>query len=388
MKYDYVISNGTLVDFERMQTQIGTVYVKGGRIAPPPEHGFEFETAQTIDADGKYVLPGLIDEHAHFNYDGSNIGANADLICPPAGVTTAVDGGTAGPANFELFQKANISRYVTSIKAYVNLSPYGVHSSYLHEEDLDPADFNEEQLIALFEKYPKTIRGLKIRMCKATLGNYGITPLTRAVNIAEKIRTLGHHCPIAMHFSDLPEDVSLAALLEQLRPGDIFTHVFQNKGETIFDERMRVKECVRNARDRGVLFDTCNGRIHWSFKNMRAAVGEGFLPDIISSDIIRESAFLFPSFSLTHAMCTLLAIGMDELSILKAVTYSPAKALGLLGEAGTLNVGAPADIAVLDVASNEREFIDRFGGTVIPDRVFLPLLTIRAGEPVFRQIFF
>ena len=48
------------------------------------------------DMEGKYVLPGLIDEHVHLNVSNSNIGANADLLCIPMGVTTAVDAGTSG----------------------------------------------------------------------------------------------------------------------------------------------------------------------------------------------------------------------------------------------------------------------------------------------------
>ena len=56
----------------------------------------DMEAKFVADARGKYVLPGLIDEHVHLNVSNSNIGANADLLCIPMGVTTAVDAGTSG----------------------------------------------------------------------------------------------------------------------------------------------------------------------------------------------------------------------------------------------------------------------------------------------------
>ena len=60
------------------------------------EPGADMEAKFVTDARGKYVLPGLIDEHVHLNVSNSNIGANADLLCIPMGVTTAVDAGTSG----------------------------------------------------------------------------------------------------------------------------------------------------------------------------------------------------------------------------------------------------------------------------------------------------
>ena len=56
----------------------------------------DMEAKFVTDARGKYVLPGLIDEHVHLNVSNSNISANADLLCSPMGVTTAVDAGTSG----------------------------------------------------------------------------------------------------------------------------------------------------------------------------------------------------------------------------------------------------------------------------------------------------
>ncbi len=386
--YDLIIENGETVDFDTLQTRTETIYIAEGRICPAPEPGAKVEAVQRIDATGKFVLPGFIDEHAHVNYHGSNVGANADILCPSSGVTTVVDGGTAGHANYELFHRANILATSTRILAYLHVSPYGVHSSCLHEENHDPVDFNESRIMALFEKYPQQLRGLKVRISKATTSGLGLAPVRRAIEISEKIKARGHHCPVVIHYADAPADAPLKDFLEILRKGDIVAHIFQNHGETVFDEQMRIKECMWTAREKGVIFDNCHGRVHWALANLQAAVSQKFLPDIISSDVIRESVFLYPGFSLLHAMNACYAGGMTPLEIFKMVTVNPAKALNMSDELASLAPGRVADVVVADLMPCKKRIYDRFGGEKILDKIILPLMTVREGEIIFRQMFF
>ena len=60
------------------------------------EHVFSPGVGDEFGLHIRVGLPGLIDEHVHLNVSNSNIGANADLLCIPMGVTTAVDAGTSG----------------------------------------------------------------------------------------------------------------------------------------------------------------------------------------------------------------------------------------------------------------------------------------------------
>jgi len=79
---------------------------------------------------------------------------------------------------------------------------------------------------------------------------------------------------------------------------------------------------------------------------------------------------------------------MPVLEILKATTYSPAKMIGALDEIGTLEVGSRADVAIFDIVKSPQEFYDQFGNRKKGDRVFAPLMTMREGRIVFRQIYF
>ena len=385
MKYDLIIKNGLTIDFETMEKTVKDIYILDGKFA---EGDGNAESEFTVDAKEKYVLPGLIDEHTHLNLYGSNIGANADLLCIPNGVTTAVDAGTSGWTNFDGFYMNNIIRYTPSVYAYLHVSPYGVHSGCINEECHDPADFNEKKIIETFMKYPDTIIGLKIRMCAKTLGNYGIAPLKRCVEIADKINGMGRKCIIDLHYDSLPDNVTISAILDLLRKGDIFSHVFQIHNETIFTHDDKIQECVLKGREKGIIFDCCNGRVHWSFNSIEKALKNNFYPDIISSDCIRMSEYVRPAFSLTHAMTVASAAGMETDKILKCVTYNPAKALGILDKAGQIKVGMPADVCVMDIIKTDMVFDDWYGEKRPCNKVFSPVMTVKHGKVVYRHITF
>ena len=383
MLYNFVIRNGKTIDFETGQTTVRDIYVKDGLIAGPEAEkdcGFE------IDAAGKYVLPGLIDEHVHVNYLNSNVGANADLLCIPMGITTAVDPGTAGWANFDGFYLNNIVRSTTSIYAYLHVFPYGLHEGVYKCEEHDPEGFNEGAIIRKLKEYPDTIKGLKVRMKAPTLGGYGVAPLHRAVEIARDAeQETGRRYPVAVHYDNLPDNVSLEAIINELRPGDILVHIMQNFKETAFDHEGRLRDIVRDAQKRGVLIDDSHGRIHYSFAHLRSAFADGFKPDFISSDVVRESAYVSTARCLIHAMNVDLAAGLDKFDVLKAVTYNPAKALGLLEKAGTLEIGRPADICVMDIRPTDMVYHDMWGGSCAAGEVFVPEITVKNGIIAFRQ---
>ena len=74
---NYIIKNATLVN--EGQTFVASVFVSNGKIAkivkegkdgPSTGSGTLDPSAQVIDATGKYLIPGIIDEHVHFREPG------------------------------------------------------------------------------------------------------------------------------------------------------------------------------------------------------------------------------------------------------------------------------------------------------------------------------
>ena len=387
MQFDYIIKNGIVADFVKNTFSSKDIYVSGGRIV---EGDGSLNAKNIVDAGGKYVLPGLIDLHAHYFYGGNNLGANADIVCPSQGITTGVDAGSAGTMNFDVFYRDGIMNMTTEVKAYISVSPEGVKAGFINGEGSNPADIetNYAEILKMFRKYPDVIKGLKLRIAKETTEGYGLEPLKKTVELANRIEAEGYRCIVAVHCGNLPEDAPIEGILELLRKGDSYTHVYQNLGEKIFNGDRSIKKALIEARERGVLFETGNGSIHWTLQNLTDAFAQGFEPDIISSDIVLKLMWDKPSFGLLHCMNTALLCGMDELSIFRAVTYSPAKAIEMLDEIGTLDVGTRADIAIVDIMPSRQRFYDRFGGEKISEKVFVLLMTLREGQPVFRQTFF
>lgn len=389
MKYDFLIKGGQVFDSEKGIFSVQDLYISGGRVAAAPLGNEEIKVNTVIDAAGKYVVPGLIDEHLHLDLYGSMIGVNGDLMCIPNGITSACDGGTCGASNFRQFYNSNIVRYEASTYSYLNVQTFGNKSLCIHEEDHDPKDFRPDLIESTFAKYPEVLRGLKVRMCLGTLGNdQGIAPLVRAKEISEDLKAKGYHCPLVVHYDNLPDNVKVADLFNVLGKGDIVAHVFQVKRETIFETDGKIKNAVLKARERGVLMDDCHGRVHWSFPSLCKAVKNGFSPDVISSDAVRISEYVRPGFSLLFAMTVQSAAGMSLDNILKAVTINPAKALGIEDKAGIIKEGYPADIAILDIQDSDMQLSDNYGNSVKGNKLFIPLLTMKAGRVAFRQIFF
>lgn len=385
-KIDMIIRNGQVFDSVNAKFEKKDIGIHQGVFVALDE---DTQSNNEVDAEGNYVVPGIIDEHAHLNLYGTIIGANADTVCIPNGITTACDGGTCGASNFEQFYMSNIIRYESTVYSWLNVSTFGNKSLCKHEEDHDPADFREDLIDSLFEKYPQVLRGLKVRMCKETLGDHGISPLHAGIEMSEHLKAKGYHCPVAIHYDDLPENVTVKELFGTMRKDDVIAHVFQTKAETIFDENGKIKDCVWDAKKRGVYMDDCHGRVHWSYPNLQNAFSQSFYPDIISSDLVRVSEYTRPGFSLLYAMSVNSAAGMPTEKILQSVTYTPAKSLGIEEKAGVIREGAPADVAILDIRDvKDKTFTDNYGNSISGNKLFVPLMTVKGGRTAYRQIFF
>lgn len=384
-RFDLLIRGGTLLDLDRKTEYTADVMINGNEIAELGDAaGAQGRTE--IDAKGKYVLPGLIDSHMHTGPSFSSIGTHADLACIPNGVTTAVDAGTSGWANFPALYREEVICDTVSVYALLNISPFGVQSPYSVEEPVDEEHIEDDRIIALFHSYPEVIKGLKIRMCKNVLGENGLQPLVHARSLSDRLAQKGYYAPLVVHYEDLPNNVALCDVLTLLRKGDILAHTFQVKGETIFDSSGEIKSCLKEARDRGVLFDSCNGKVHWSCAHVKKAAEQGFLPDIISSDLVRATAYTHPAaFSLPRAMQVWSAAGMSVYDIVRAVTATPAMALRLCGR-GMLAPGCPADLTVMDIVCQHSDILDIYGGKMPSNKTFVPLMTIKGGSMAYRQI--
>ncbi len=96
----YLIKNGALVSSAgRCRADLLT---QDGKIAQIGQ-GLSAEDAQVIDASGKYIFPGFIDTHTHFDLDAGDFHTADDFA---TGTKAALAGGTTAILDFTTNKKA------------------------------------------------------------------------------------------------------------------------------------------------------------------------------------------------------------------------------------------------------------------------------------------
>ncbi|RGX57024.1 restriction endonuclease [Anaerotruncus sp. AF02-27] len=377
MALDYtklILKNGRIFDPGEGTDRVGDLYIRDNRIVPeafPPD-----DETRVIDVGGHLVLPGLIDFHTHLNFGGSDVGLLPDLMLLPNGVTTAVDAGSCGVSNYESFSKYTIASSLTTLKSLLYIANTG-QTTEAFAENLDPVHFDEARICRMFERYRGELLGIKIRLGKKFAPD--ISALLRAVKIADKAG-----CFLSVHMIDLPCPYEEALL--HLRAGDLLVHPYHFRGVTIFDEAGRVRPCLIEAKKRGVLIDLACARYNHGLENLCRAVGQGFWPDFVTTDLGRNSIYERPVFALPYVMSVLLAAGMPLDAVVRGCTSTPAQKIGLAGQRGTLKPGAYADVAVMKPLEGERVFIDKLGYECKGNLLFSPRMTVKDGRILYQSI--
>jgi predicted amidohydrolase len=349
MKFDYLIRNGHVIDTAAGidgENDIGVLNRKVYLASPG-----DTSVMPEIDAKGYYVVPGLIDFHTHIFDVGSGLGIHPDFF-PATGVTSAVDGGSAGCANYEAFHLTKVVHCKCRIKAQINVSSQG-QTQLGFPENYNPKYFKKEKILELKKKYEREIIGLKMRLSKETVGNDGLETFLRTMEIADELRM-----PVVIHTTNPP--ISPNEIVRYLRPRDVYCHCYQGEGMTILNENGRVDDAVKKARSRGIMFDACNGTLNFAFSIAKSAIADGFKPDIISSDTSGHS-FSLPYYckNLPFVMSKYLNLGLTMNEVICATTETPAKLMGMEGLIGTLVDGALADITILEKTNRETIYSDK-----------------------------
>ena len=370
MSYDLVLSGARVIDPSQKLNALLDVAVRGDRIAAV-EAGIEDPSAERIDLSGKILTPGWVDIHAHVFAGATTWGICADALCLATGVTTIVDAGSPGWANFLAFKDFIAAPARTQILTFVHISGIGLTYGPLGElEDIRYAD--AERAAYVVEQWPDVCVGIKVRQGEHQVGKNGVEPLRIAVEAGALCRA-----PVMCHIG---AGVPLPEVLELMRPRDIITHCYQGVGDTILDGEDRVLSQVWEARQRGVLFDLGHGGGSFQFNVAKQALAQGFYSDVISTDI-HSGSLESPVYSLAETGSKMLNLGVELEEVVRQTTAAPAAAIGRGDQLGTLAVGTVADLAAFEVRQGDFEFTDVRDQVEAGDKMIQPVLTVRAGRP-------
>jgi len=123
------------------------------------------------------------------------------------------------------------------------------------------------------------------------------------------------------------------------------------------------------------------GHLRWDIAER--VLRAGFLPDTFSTDWTPESR-TSQVIDFPNVMSKFLTLGMSIDQVVACATAHAAGAFPVFRDRGTLKVGAPADVAVLELKEGSFEFVDNFENNRTGRQRLFPIATVLAGKRVAR----
>jgi dihydroorotase len=377
---DLLIRNGHVIDPRHGIDAVMDVAIAGGKVVEVGRNLAPASGARIVDAAGLYVVPGLIDIHAHlfFGTEKDAYLSNSDTAVQPdshsfrSGQTTMVDVGGAGWRNFPQFKEQVIDRARTRVLSFINIVGSGMKGGPV-EQNL--ADMDARLTAMRVRQHPGVIVGIKV----AHYSGPEWDPVTRAVTAGRETDV-----PVMVDFGGHTPPLSLEdLLLTHLRPGDILTHAYAHvRGRIpIVDEHGKVRPYVWEARKRGVIFDAGHGGASFLFEQAVPAVKEGFHPDVISTDL-HAGSMNGGMKDILNTMSKFLNMGMPLQDVIRSNTATAASVIKR-PDLGHLGAGAEADVAVLRLRRGTFGFVDTGGGRLMGDQKLECELTVKGGQVVW-----
>jgi dihydroorotase len=366
-RYDLIIRGGRVIDPSVRLDAIRDVAISGGRIVAV-ESAIAGDAADTFDARGKLVVPGLLDIHTHTARSAEGPG-----LVLQDGVTGWIDAGTQGADRIS--ETIAVARSAPQQgRVLINIGRAGI----LPEGDT--MDLKRADVGAARDAVSKNrdfIVGVKARLSRDVAGANDYEVLRRAQEVATSFGL-----PVMIHMGQTISP--FGKLVDLLKRGDIVTHMFAPPPNSIIDDSGHILPEVLAARRRGVWFDVGNGQTgHMRWDTVAAIMKTGFWPDTFSTDW-NANAHQTGVIDFPNCMSKLFGYGMTLDETIARATANPARIFPLFNDHGTLNVGAPADVALLELRKGNFEFLDNYKNKITGHLRLFPSGTVLAGKRIPR----
>jgi dihydroorotase len=355
-RFDLILRGGTVIDPARGMQARADLGIRAGRIASIEPELAPALAARVIDASRRWIAPGLIDLHTRVFAGRGPSRAPVDALAGSSGVTTWVSAGDVSVDELAVFRDFSARHSRCRVYAFARF-----------DRRVAARGAAADALLARELARQRSALGLALRLSAAQDGD-GMDTLARAITILQQTQTRGR---ILCHVDD---GASVDELLDRLRPGDILTHPFRGAGNPLVQDG-KFRPALLAARNKGVVLDVGYGT-QFDAGVARAALEQGLLPDVLSSDL-RLGAAGPVQPRLADVMSVFLHLGLAPEQVLAMTTVNPGRVVGREPHLGTLALGAPADIAVLGLVDGPA----RIGGVDV-DRRIEPVLTLRSGVPL------
>ncbi|RJT39827.1 amidohydrolase/deacetylase family metallohydrolase [Rahnella woolbedingensis] len=326
---------------------------------------------EVINGNRCWLSPGWTDLHTHIWYGGTDISIRPEICGLSRGVTTLVDAGSAGEANFHGLRELIIEHASEDIFAFLNLGSIGLVACNRVSELTGLASVDIDRIAATVEANRDLIVGLKVRASGTITAGWDIAPVKLAKKLGRILKL-----PVMVHVGEplpLYDDV-----LKTLGEGDIITHCFNGKigGSILEDEELY--RLVEESQQRGVVMDVGHGGASFSFEVARAALSNKLLPDTISTDIHKRS---MPGsvWDMSTTMSKLLSLGMPLEDVIRASSTRPREVIRRPYPA-MLEQGARANFTLFELNDSDLIVRDSKGVPSALKQVFDPRFTVLGAQ--------
>ncbi len=392
-KLDLLLTNGKIVNTEEVYE--GVIGIKDGKIALIAKDGSSISAEETIDLSGRYILPGVIDPHVHFQDPGFTEREDFEhgtMAAAAGGVTTVLSHPLDFPST-TTFEALKVKEDSYDGKAYVD---YGIH--------IGATSDNIELLPDLWLRTGAT--AVKMFMCFSVAEfpfveddvlYKALEEIARIHAIAiihaesdgmlkameEKVKKTGRRDGVAYNMTHPAE-----AEIEAIRRAVYYLEITGAEGVILHVSTAEGLKIIHEARERGVkvwaesaphLFcftvdDMVEKGPYLKFspvmhdkknqKEMWELIGKGYV-DYIGSDHSpytleekkRGEEDIWQAPNGIPGIETSLAVFLNGVNegkltlpqLVKMTSYNTARIYGLAPEKGTMAVGTDADFTIVDM---------------------------------------
>jgi dihydroorotase len=384
-KFDLLIKGGEVLDPSQSLRGKRDVGIRWGVVEALAAEIPAAQATKTIDATGKLVLPGLVDLHCHVYPYGSAIGIPADELVQFQGTTTVVSAGDAGVNNLAALRRFIVAQTRARMYAFVHIANNGLSAFPVAElYNIDNAQV-EACAMALAEN-PDFLIGVKVRMSENVIFKHGIEPLKRGIQACEMC---GWPAKMMVHIGGVETKGLMTDILDILRPGDVLTHCYSGAPNmsgvfTNIVQDGKLLPAAVSAKQRGVIFDVAHGGGSFDFTVAEVAIPGGCTPDTISSDIHVFSGNSPSVPFLPNVMSKFMAMGFTLEQVVAMATIAPAKIINRAPKIGTLQLGAPGDVSIMELVEGPVTFVDTRNNMRDGKAYLKPVQTVINGVPFGR----
>ena len=358
-KFDLLIRNANVLDPGQGLAGQRDIGIRFGLIESIEPAIAPDRAQRVMDAGGRLVTPGLIDLHCHTYPYGSAIGIPADELVAHQCTTTVVSAGDAGANNFAAFRRFIVPASRTRQFAFVHIAVAGLAGFPVPE--LFNIDYAQPEAAArALAENVDMVLGVKVRMSENVIARHGLEPLRRAIKACE---LSGVPAKVMCHIGGVSDRELMSQILDLFRPGDVLTHCYSGApnnagvGTNIVQDGKLLPAALA-AKRRGVIFDIGHGGGSFDYTIAEAAIAQGCPPDTISSDIHVFSGNSPGMPYLPWVMSKMIGLGFSLPEVISMATAAPARVIGRIPKHGTLQLGAPADLSILELVEGPVAFVD------------------------------